>query len=176
MTQDTIGQRINFLMNAQNLSIRKFARLLDVSDTNIRNYINRDSKPSSDVLEKLMQTFESINPMWLLTGKGEPFTTGATMNTSSTAHIKKSTGIAINNINNGTALQNISLEDCKRNLIAAESELQQLKAQLANEEAQLASTEAQLAGKDMLLAAKDDLIAAKEEMLVLLRAGHNRPN
>ena len=72
-SQETIGQRIKFLLDELGLSIRKLARTLDVSDTNIRNYIERGSKPSSDVIEKILRSFPQLNSLWLITGQGEPF-------------------------------------------------------------------------------------------------------
>jgi len=51
-----------------------FAKTIDIPPTSISNYLSkvRSSKPSSDLLEKIVNSVD-INPGWLLTGKGEPF-------------------------------------------------------------------------------------------------------
>ena len=43
--------------------------------TSISNYLGKDraSKPSSDILEKIVNSVEKVNAYWLLTGKGEAF-------------------------------------------------------------------------------------------------------
>lgn len=49
-----------------------FAKAIGISPTSISNYLSnvRASKPSSDILEKIINCV-GINPLWLLTGKGE---------------------------------------------------------------------------------------------------------
>lgn len=53
-----------------------FARTIGIAPTSISNYLGkgRASKPSSDILEKIVNSVEKINAYWLLTGKGEAFT------------------------------------------------------------------------------------------------------
>jgi transcriptional regulator with XRE-family HTH domain len=152
MSQLTIGQRIKFLLDAQNLSIRKFARMLDVSDTNIRNYIERGSKPSSDVLEKMVQTIPHLNTAWLLGSEGEPFLSNDTPTTTNTAHISSNSGIGINT---GTATQNITLEACQR-------ELEAVKRDAASYQREIELLKGQLEDKN--------------EIITLLRGGYNRSN
>lgn len=52
-----------------------FARTIDIAPTSISNYLGKEraSKPSSDILEKIVNSVERVNPYWLLTGKGDPF-------------------------------------------------------------------------------------------------------
>lgn len=156
MSQLTIGQRIKFLIDAQNSSIRKFARMLDVSDTNIRNYIERGSKPSSDVLEKVVQTIPGINTSWLLTGDGEPFLPNSVApNQSTTINAKKNAGPIQTNTGNAQVTNNIELEDCKRDLEATRKDAAAYQREIALLQGQL----------------KD-----KEEIITLLRASYNRSN
>ena len=157
MSQLSIGQRIKFLLDANGGSIRKFARMLDVSDTNIRNYIERGTKPSSDALEGLLRNIPHLNPAWLLTGDGEPFLPDTAPTTTNTTHIKNNSGIGINNGN-----ATITLEACQRELATSHKDSEHLRAQLASAEA--------------LLAAKDATIAAQAETILLLRATYTRPN
>lgn len=49
-----------------------FAKAIGIAPTSITNYIGkqRASKPSSDLLEKIVNSLE-VDAMWLLTGKGK---------------------------------------------------------------------------------------------------------
>lgn len=49
-----------------------FAKAIGIAPTSISNYLGkqRASKPSSDLLEKIVNSLE-VDAMWLLTGKGE---------------------------------------------------------------------------------------------------------
>jgi len=159
-------------MEAENFSIRKFARALDVADTNIRNYIDKGTKPSSDVLERILRTFPRTNPTWLVLGEGEPFLnegseSGVTQTgdfnqagTSNKQTIKGNKGNV--QTGNGSTMNNLTLDDCKSDLEKAQREIEYLRGQLTPAEA--------------LAASKDVTIAAKEETISLLRATYNRPN
>lgn len=52
-----------------------FARVIGIAPTSISNYLGKEraSKPSSDILEKIVNTVEKVNAHWLLTGKGDAF-------------------------------------------------------------------------------------------------------
>ena len=52
-----------------------FARNIGIAPTSISNYLGKEraSKPSSDILEKIVNSVEKVNAYWLLTGKGEAF-------------------------------------------------------------------------------------------------------
>lgn len=142
------------------MSSRAFSAKLEVSDANTRNYLDRGSKPNSDYLEKVIRNFESVNPTWLLLGEGEIFlpSTSPTHSTTITANKDKGHTGGHNTVTNNS----LTLEDCHRELMISQKQVELLQEQLA--------------GKDVIIEAKDALIAAKEEMLVLLRGGHNRPN
>jgi transcriptional regulator with XRE-family HTH domain len=157
VVEKPINQRIKFLLEALNLSARDFSRAVGVADNNTQNYLEpRFAQPKAEYLEKVMLHFGSINPIWLLTGQGEPFLGEALATDSTTITNNKTKGNIQNNTGkNATVNNHVTLDDCKRSLETSQREVEQLKA---------------------LLAAKDDLIAAKEEMLSLLRAGHNRSN
>lgn len=52
-----------------------FARIIGIAPTSISNYLGKDraSKPSSDILEKIVNAVDKVNAYWLLTGKGVAF-------------------------------------------------------------------------------------------------------
>ena len=162
MSQETIGQRLKFLMDSLNLKVRTLASALDVSETNIRNYITKDSKPSSDILERIVQQYPQVHAHWLLTGNGEPFILPANENNQTTAHAEKFFRSPVVGTNHGTAYQ-------ENNATPAATDVENLKIKLALVEQENEHLKAQLATKDALL-------ASKEETLALLRGSYNRPN
>lgn len=147
MAEEPIGQRIKFLITSLGLSVRKFAHALDVGETNIRNYLDRGTKPSSDILEKIILSFPQVNMVWLLTSEGEPFITneansGGTQtgnfNQTGTGNIQKVKGnknnVQTNNGDHATITNNVKLDDCQRELKAASEKIEMLTSQLADKE------------------------------------------
>lgn len=148
MSQIPMSERLKFLMSALGLKVGPFARTMGVSDTNVRNYLDRGSKPSSEFLENLIRNFDTINPSWLLTGEGEPFLPGSPQSTINTAHIQNNSGIGINT---GT----VTLEACQR-------ELEAVKRDAASYQREIELLKGQLEDKN--------------EIIILLRGGYNRSN
>ncbi|EAR14054.1 helix-turn-helix domain-containing protein [Robiginitalea biformata] len=70
-----IGQRFEEIMNDNSLNYRTFAEVLGVSDVAVRNIIKGKSNPKFDLLSALVGKYPKINSHWLLTGKGEKYTT-----------------------------------------------------------------------------------------------------
>ena len=160
MAEQSIGQRIKFLIEATEFSVRKFAQTIDVSETNIRNYIDRGTKPSSDVLEKIALQFPQTNLEWLLTGNGAPLRTDPDGELTQTNISGKKNAV---NVAGGKANQtNIILSECEKERDAYKAQLD--KAVSENE---------LLRGQ---LKMQESIIAAKEETISLLRASFNRPN
>jgi transcriptional regulator with XRE-family HTH domain len=164
MPQTTIGQRIKFLIDSEKISVRKFAQTLDVAETNIRNYLDKGTKPSSDALEKMVRSFPRTNLVWLVTGEGEPFlsesdngiTQTGNFNQAGTSNkqvVKGNKG----NLQTGdnSTINNLTLANCKTDLEKAQREIEYLRGQLLMQET---------------------VLAAKEETITLLRASFNRPN
>ena len=66
-----INDRIAFLIHALNLNTHSFADKIGVSHTVLYNVVKgRRSKPSYDLLLKILSAFSQINTEWLLTGEG----------------------------------------------------------------------------------------------------------
>jgi hypothetical protein len=176
MEQQPINQRIIFLLKSFKMSARTFSEAIGESPTNTQNYVGkRNAEPRASYLENILRHFATVNPLWLLIGEGEPFLsdkseTGTTQtgnfNQAGTGNTQKVKGNKNNVQNNSgdhaTINNNAKLDECKRDLVAAEKEIQHLRDKLAAAEA--------------LAAAKDVTIAAKEETINLLRATYNRPN
>ena len=67
---DTIQQRIEQIKNAYFESNKDFEEAVGLKKNTLSNYINKNTKPSSDVLQKIVNALD-VDAMWLLTGKGE---------------------------------------------------------------------------------------------------------
>lgn len=159
--QGIINERIKFLIDSLNMSVRAFSAALDTPASTTRNYLDKGTKPSTDYIERISEHFQTVNIHWLITGDGEPFLTSpTTMNANSKNEIKKVKGNV--QANTGETVNHIHLDACQKDLAAAKAEIMLLKEQVAS--------------RDALLQGKDALIAAKDETITLLRASYTRPN
>lgn len=75
MDGNQIKDRIFKLLNEENLSSSKFADIIDVQRSSISHIISGRNKPSLDFIQKVLRNFPTINPDWLIIGKGEMYLT-----------------------------------------------------------------------------------------------------
>jgi transcriptional regulator with XRE-family HTH domain len=69
----TFNDRLKELINLLKLSGNAFAKKLNVSPSAINTVIGpRQSKPSTDLLEKIGEAYPRVNMDWLIIGRGEP--------------------------------------------------------------------------------------------------------
>jgi len=73
MVNNQIKDRIFKLLNEEKLSSSKFADILDVQRSSISHIISGRNKPSLDFIQKVLRNFPSVNPDWLILGKGEMY-------------------------------------------------------------------------------------------------------
>ncbi len=73
MLANQIKDRIFKLLNEEKLSSSKFADILDVQRSSISHIISGRNKPSLDFIQKVLRNFPSVNPDWLILGKGEMY-------------------------------------------------------------------------------------------------------
>ncbi len=67
-----INDRIAFLINSLGITKNKFSNEIKVSAPVIHNIIKaRRSKPSFEILSKILTTYKEVNADWLLRGEGE---------------------------------------------------------------------------------------------------------
>ncbi|MGB3465857.1 MAG: hypothetical protein WBA74_11325 [Cyclobacteriaceae bacterium] len=64
-------QRIEELIKHYGFSIREFEARIGVSTNLIQTALKRKASVKEDVLNKILQAFEEIDPVWLLTGNGQ---------------------------------------------------------------------------------------------------------
>jgi phage repressor protein C with HTH and peptisase S24 domain len=67
----TINKRIELIISTLGLNKNSFSNRIKVNPTVIHNIIKGRNAPSYDLLNKIVLTFDNINPSWLLTGEGE---------------------------------------------------------------------------------------------------------
>jgi hypothetical protein len=158
-----VNQRLKFLLEKLGLSARAFSEMIGEKSSNTQNYVGaRNSMPGADYLEKVIRHFESVNPVWLLTGDGEPFMEGSAPTQNQTNISGKKNTVAVAGTNNGTATtNNYNLADC-------EKERDTLRIQFDNAQREIELLTGQLQTKDAL-------IASKEETIEVLKAAFNRP-
>ena len=156
MEQPSVNQRVKFLIEHMGLSARAFSEAIDESPTNTHNYIGkRNSMPGADYIEKILNRFDNVNPIWLITGRGEPFT-GETPTAPVNINNRKNKAPVQNNTgSHATITNNVQLDNCQRDLEATKKEAAAYQREIALLQGQL----------------KD-----KEEIITLLRASYNRPN
>ena len=66
-----IIERLQKIIEHENLSVSAFARKLGVVDQTIRGIVvQKRNKPSFDMLVKILQTFDWLSAEWLIMGKG----------------------------------------------------------------------------------------------------------
>ncbi|MCG8697581.1 MAG: helix-turn-helix transcriptional regulator [Bacteroidales bacterium] len=61
--------QLELLMSKYNLTPAKFAEKIGVQRSSISHIISGRNKPSYDFILKILNTFEDIDALWLLTGK-----------------------------------------------------------------------------------------------------------
>jgi hypothetical protein len=158
MEQDTINQRLKFLVETLSVSSKAFSEAIGESPTNTHNYTSkRNAEPRAGYLQKVAFHFGNVNAYWLLTGQGEPFLSDPpTMTNENKPTIKKTKG----NIqsNSGQTVNNITMADCEKDLLACRAELEASK----NEVKLLRD---QLALQASLVTSKDETINALRDSL-----------
>ncbi len=70
MEQD-IAKRILEIIQHYGLNAAQFADRIDIQRSSISHLISGRNKPSLDLVQKTLQEFNEINPLWLLNGKGD---------------------------------------------------------------------------------------------------------
>jgi hypothetical protein len=124
MEQDSVNQRIKFLIEQKAVSARAFSEAIQESPTNTHNYTGkRNSIPSADYLEKILLHFEDVNAHWLVTGQGSPFLAYPPAMTNETkSAIKKTKGNV--QANSGQTVNNITMQDCEKDLAVSRAKLE----------------------------------------------------
>ena len=68
-------ERIEAVIKSMNLSARQFAEQIKVQPGTISNMMAGRNNPSLEVMKRIMQRYPTVNPEWLIAGKGEMWRT-----------------------------------------------------------------------------------------------------
>ena len=68
-------ERIELLISTLNLSARQFAEQIHVQPGTISNMMSGRNNPSLDVMKRILQRYNTLNPEWLIVGKGNMWRT-----------------------------------------------------------------------------------------------------
>lgn len=164
MEQQTINQRLKFLVDNIGISSRAFSELIGESPTNTHNYIGaRQAEPRASYLTKVLFHFSNINPAWLMLGEGEPFKEGSTPTQNQTNITGKKNPVNVAGNNHGTATtNNYGLSDCEKERDGLRAERDSLAKQV-----ELLTGQVEM---------QKTIIEGKQDLLDFLRGGLNRPN
>jgi transcriptional regulator with XRE-family HTH domain len=84
-----INDRISDLIDKLEITPNAFSDMIGVNATVVYNIIKgRRSKPSFDVLQKILASYQSVNANWLLNGDGSPWKDGRVKNDIEPSYIK----------------------------------------------------------------------------------------
>lgn len=108
----TVNERLKFLVeHLEKDNQRQFALKAGVTPTVIGSFMppkkegDRVSKPSYEVLSKIISAYPNINAEWLLTGEGEPFKKAEGQTPANSGTINKNTASG-NTVSVGTVSAN----------------------------------------------------------------------
>ena len=76
--------RIRLIMEKENLTPAKFADSLDINRAVISHILNGRNNPSLDVVTKILEVMDYINPDWLIKGSGNIYKSGVDMESRQT--------------------------------------------------------------------------------------------
>ena len=68
-------ERIEAVMKSLNLSARQFAAEIQVRPGTISNMMSGRNNPSLEVMKRIMERYPTLNPEWLIAGKGDMWRT-----------------------------------------------------------------------------------------------------
>jgi len=106
-------ERIFKLIEAEKISAAEFADKIGVQRSNVSHILNGRNNPGFSFIQKILETFPSINSRWLLTGEGVMFDgEGA----SSENTVKQKDLFSNQNADNNVIIENQSFENTPLNL------------------------------------------------------------
>ena len=68
-----VNQRIVKLMEVQQVTARRFASEIGIQASTVSNIVNERNSPSLEVLQRILSTYPSVSPDWLILGSGSMY-------------------------------------------------------------------------------------------------------
>jgi transcriptional regulator with XRE-family HTH domain len=72
--------RITQFLISENISSAEFADRIGVQRSSVSHVLNERNYPSTSFIQKMLTTYENLNPRWLLLGEGPMFNSPAVVN------------------------------------------------------------------------------------------------
>lgn len=69
--KNDLNERVKSLMQQKDLSPSAFADLIGVPRASISHILSDRNKPSLELIQKILRSFATINPYWLMFGEGK---------------------------------------------------------------------------------------------------------
>ncbi|WP_299457764.1 hypothetical protein [uncultured Rikenella sp.] len=163
----TTIDRILYFADSQGMSIRAFAKTVGIS----HSLLGKTKALGSDKLEKILSIYPGLNPVWLLTGKGEMLE----KKSEDFDHPKQENAIPKMQSQNAISKhQNaIPKRHSKNRHIEYDDSLSHLTGDFAAPDSEPAGEKVYIAlleAKDRTIAAKDEIIRAKDEIIATKEA------
>ncbi|HIZ85877.1 MAG TPA: helix-turn-helix domain-containing protein [Candidatus Coprenecus stercoravium] len=67
-----MNRRLQQFLELEQLKPAQFADIMGIQRANVSHILSGRNKPSFDFIQKFLNKFPSVNPDWLLLGKGKP--------------------------------------------------------------------------------------------------------
>jgi len=77
-----MNKRLQQFLAAENISQSQFAESINVARASVSHILSGRNKPSFDFIESVMLHYPSINPEWLITGKGKMYSSSTSSSSS----------------------------------------------------------------------------------------------
>jgi len=89
--EDQIDKRLRHLLENERLTSSQFAKIVGYRPSSISHILSGRNKPGFDFLQEILKKFDTINPDWLILGRGEIYkTTDRVLDNSKKSTIKES--------------------------------------------------------------------------------------
>ena len=90
--EDQIDKRLRLLLENERLTSSQFAKIVGYMPSSISHILSGRNKPGFDFIQEILKKFDTINPDWLILGRGEIYkTTDRVLDNSKKSTIKEST-------------------------------------------------------------------------------------
>ncbi len=76
--KNTVGQRLKWLLDSNNISSREFQQYVSVGEKQISNWLSGISHIQVKHIVEIANCFNGLSMDWFLLGRGEPFIEGKT--------------------------------------------------------------------------------------------------
>lgn len=73
--EDQIDKRLRLLLENERLTSSQFAKIVGYRPSSISHILSGRNKPGFDFIQEILKKFDTINPEWLILGRGEMYRT-----------------------------------------------------------------------------------------------------